>query len=119
MDMHSVALALRGVNIKVYEGYPETGAKSPYVVVRPMSLEESLDGGAICGDAISWDNRIALYCRAGSVQASHNLALDAMRTLHGRYMDETTMTASLGYVGAVVEGQYESQITLFTAQGVI
>jgi hypothetical protein len=97
------------------EGYPITGQALPYVVSRPLAastLEE-----AICGDAIDWDFQFTLYCAAASVEASFNLAVLVMAELQGARVGGTTLSTSMGYSGAQVEGHYESQVTVQLNQG--
>lgn len=98
-----------------YNGYANTGAKLPYVVARPLSLnpdELSLDGSAVI-----WNNQVTLYCCAGSVQASSNLARAVLRRVHGARIGDDVLSASVGYFGAPVDGHYEAQITVQVNQG--
>lgn len=98
-----------------YEGYPPTGTKLPYVVNRPL-IVDSLEL-ALNGDAIDWDYQFTLYCCAGSVEASFNLARLVMGELQGARVGGTTISTSMGYSGARVEGHYESQVTVQLNQG--
>lgn len=98
-------------------GYAPTGAKVPYVVSRPLLVDDlSL---AVNGDAIDWDFQFSLYCCAASVEASYNLAIMVMNDLQGQRVGGTTLTTSMGYIGAQVEGHYESQVTVQLNQGSI
>lgn len=99
----------------VHTGYAPTGAKLPYVVHRPL-LVDDLDL-ALSGDAIDWDYQTTLYCCAAGVEASFNLALAVVGTLQGKRVGNTTLSTSIGYSGALVEGHYESQITVQLNQG--
>lgn len=96
-------------------GYAATKAALPYVVGRPLSV--AAEDVAANGDAITWDVQHSLYAAAASVEASYNLALAVMRTLQGARVGDSTLSASMGYVGAQVEGHYESQVTVQTHQG--
>lgn len=96
-------------------GYAPTGAKLPYVVSRPLLIDDL--ELAINGEAIDWDLQYSLYCCGASVEASHNLALMVMRELHGKRVGNTTLSTSMGYDGAQVEGHYESQVTVQLNQG--
>lgn len=109
------ALVITDPIVPVHTGYPPTGAKLPYVVHRPL-LVGALEL-AITGDALDYDWQTSLYCCGESVEASFNLALAVSGTLQGARVGGTTLTASIGYVGAEVEGHYESQVTVQLNQG--
>ena len=98
-----------------YVGEASTGAQSPYTVIRPLFIDN--DTLAINGDALGWNTQYSVYCRAASVSASYNLALSVIGTLQGKRVGGSTLSASLGYNGAPVEGQYESQVTVQLNQG--
>jgi len=104
------------VGVAVYPGYAPSGAALPYVVTRPLDID-TVTELAINGDAVDWDVQIAAYCVAAGVEASFNLALAVIGTLQGARMRGTTLSASMGYNGAEVEGNYESQITVQLNQG--
>ena len=95
-------------------GYAATGQKAPYVCLRPLDLAPE---NAINGQAIHWDTEVSAYCAGASVEASFNLALLVIGQLHGVRVAETTLSTSLGYVGAQVEGHYETQVTIQLNQG--
>lgn len=105
------------VSAPSYLGYAPTGAELPYVVSRPL-LTDDLEL-ALNGDALGWDFQFSLYCCAAGVEASFNLAVMVMRDLQGKRVGGTTLTTSMGYVGAQVEGHYESQVTVQLNQGSI
>ncbi len=96
-------------------GYAPTGAALPYVVLRPLIVEDP--EVAMAGNAIDWGVQFSLYCCAASVEASFNLALSVIGTLQGQRVGGTTLSASMGYNGAPVEGHYESQVTVQLNQG--
>lgn len=98
-----------------YTGYAPTGATLPYVVHRPLLVD--IVDVAIGGEAVDWDYQTSLYCCAGSVEASFNLALAVINQLQGQRVGGTTISASMGYNGAIVEGHYESQVTVQLNQG--
>ena len=98
-----------------YIGYPTTGATVPYSCVRPLYV--SLDSVALDGSALSWDDQFTIYCAGGSVEASFNLAVAVIKATHGKRVGNTTLSASMGYTGAQVEGHYESQVTVQLNQG--
>lgn len=102
-------------DLQSFDGYAPTGAQVPFVVTRPL-LIDGLDV-AVSGDAVGWDTQFALYCAGASVQASYNLALAVIGTLQGARVGGTTLSASMGYNGAIVEGHYESQVTVQLNQG--
>ena len=110
MNMSSITTALDGIGVQVYAGYPVSGAKLPYIVHRPILIDPSAI--AIDGGAILWDSQYAIYCCGASVEASYNLALTVMSTLQGKRIGGYTTTVSMGYSGALTEGQYESQVTI-------
>lgn len=112
-DINSV---IENVGVPVYPGYAATGAALPYVVSRPF-LVDPFEGLAINGDAIGYDFSFAVYCCGASVEASFNLALAVMGTLQGARVRGTSLSASMGYNGAEVEGHYESQVTVQINQG--
>lgn len=97
------------------EGFPGTGQKGPYVANRPLLVD--YPELAINGDALDWDFQFTLYCAAGSVEASYNLAVAVMAELQGQRVGGTTLTTSMGYSGAPVEGHYETQVTVQLNQG--
>lgn len=98
-----------------YDGYAPTGAELPYVVNRPLVMDP--DGVALAGNAYDWDTQFSLYCCGGSVEASFNLAGMVLTALHGARVAGTTLSCSMGYIGAQVEGHYESQVTVQLNQG--
>ena len=111
----AITAPLTGANMTVYTGYPPTGARLPYTVHRPLSVTD--DMLAVNGDALEWDYQTTLYCAGASVEASYNLALAVMRVLQGTRVAGTTLSVSMGYTGAPVEGHYESQVTVQLHQG--
>lgn len=105
------------LEVPTYSGYAPTGAQLPYVVARPLTVD--FTEVAVNGAALGWDNQATLYCCGGSVDAAHNLAVAVLNTLHGAYVGGTTLACSIGYNGAVVEGHYESQVTVQRNEGAI
>lgn len=115
MTVDTLQNALSAVGVAVYKGYAVTGATLPYMVIRPLSLlseEESVGGPSMV-----WDSQNSIYCVAGSVEASHNLALAAMRAVEGNRVGGHYLSTSLGYVGALIEGAYETQVTTQVRKG--
>lgn len=103
------------VDVPSYEGYAPTGAEMPYVCTRPLlidSLEQSING-----TPIDWDYQFSVYCAAAGVTASFNLAVYVIGALQGKPVGGTTLSATMGYVGALVEGHYETQVTVQLNQG--
>ncbi|QIN93837.1 hypothetical protein SEA_ALAKAZAM_14 [Microbacterium phage Alakazam] len=100
----------------LYPGYPITGARVPYVVSRPLLIDDELDR-ALSGDPIALDTQFSFYCAAGSVEASYNLAILVMKDLDAKRVGGTTLKTSMGYIGAQVEGHYETQVTAQLNQG--
>lgn len=115
MDLHSISEVVRTVDVDVFSGYPATGARLPHVVVRPMILDP--EAITLDGMATVWDFQYTAYAVAGSVDASFKLAQDVIQAVQGKGVGDSTLSASMGYVGAAVEGRYESQITIQTHQG--
>jgi hypothetical protein len=110
MDMSVVSAALAAPGVPVHDGYPATGAKLPYIVNRPMIISPELL--AVSGDAVNWDFQWGVYCCGASVEASYNLARAVIQALQGTPLSGSTLSCSMGYVGAQVESHYESQVTL-------
>lgn len=104
-------------SITSYSGYPATQARLPYVVARPLLLDPM--DVAVDGTTYSWDYSFSLYCCGGSVEASFNLSKLVVSQLSGQYVGGSTLAARVGYVGAAVEGHYESQVTIEITQGVV
>jgi hypothetical protein len=96
------------------EGYPDTGQMLPYVVSRPLVIDPV---SLALNSTIDWDYQYSLYCCAASVEASYNLALAVMGDLQDKRVGGTLLSTSMGYVGAQVEGHYESQVTVQLNQG--
>lgn len=115
MDMNDITTALSGLGVPVYDGYPATGARLPYIVHRPFLVD--VPDTAVCGDAVSWDYQHAVYCCGASVEASFNLAKMVLGALQGKRIGGSVLATSMGYVGARVEGHYESQVTAQSYQG--
>lgn len=115
MDITQVNAHIETLPVKVYDGYAPTGARAPYVVTRPLFLDA--EGIALDGSAVAWDYQVTAYCVGASVSASFNLAQSVIGAVQGKRVDDSTLSASMGYTGAQVEGQYESQVTIQTHQG--
>ena len=115
MDMSDITTALGDIGVPVYPGYPKTGARLPYIVHRPLMVDA--DGVALCGLAVSWNFQHAVYCCGSSVEASYNLARMVLEALHGNRVGDSILVTSMGYVGASVEGHYESQVVARVNQG--
>jgi len=98
-----------------HEGYAPTGAKVPYAVTRPLLVDDV--SVAVAGNAIAWDDQYSVYCCGASVAACNNLARMVMNDLQGKRVGGTTLTTSMGYSGAPVEGHYETQVTVQLNQG--
>ena len=98
-----------------HTGYAPSQAQAPYVVSRPLLIDDLTV--ALDGSAIDWDFQFSLYCVGASVEVSYNLALGVMGDLQGKRVGDTTLSTSMGYIGAQVEGLYESQVTVQLNQG--
>lgn len=98
-------------------GYAATGQELPYVVVRPLYLGPAEDLSALSGDGLGWDEQASAYCAGASVEASYNLAVEVMQLCSGRRAGGGVMRVSFGYVGAPVEGHYETQVTIQINKG--
>lgn len=115
MNLADIITVLQTTGVPVYEGAPATGAQLPYIVVRPLNL--SADDVALSGDAVVWDSQVAAYCCAAGSTASFNVAKLLIQATQGTRVGDSTMTNTLGYVGARVEGNYETQVTIQVHQG--
>ena len=112
---NDITALARAADLVVHEGYAPTGAMLPYTVHRPLYMD--VDANSVTGEVIDWDVRFTMYACAESVEASFNLALLLMQALTGARVAGTTLATSMGYSGAVVEGHYESQVTIQLNQG--
>lgn len=117
MTLQALKDSLATLSVATHVGYPPTGARLPYVVLRPMLVDPSTN--SLAGVAIDWDSQVAAYCAAASPEASGNLAISVMRALHGARVAGYVLSTSMGYMGAQVEGHYESQVTIQCNQGAI
>lgn len=117
MDVAELTTLLAPLGVEVVTGYADTGKALPYIAQRPLIVEYT--DLALAGQAIAWDDQATLYCAAGSVAASHNLALAVASALDGARLGGSTLAATIGYVGAQVEGHYESQVTAQINQGAL
>lgn len=108
---------IEAAGLTVYTGYPPTGVKVPYTVHRPLILADLPETTSIAGTSGIWDYQSSLYACGASVEASYNLAVELMRALTGKYVNGSTLSTSMGYNGAQVEGHYESQVTVQINQG--
>lgn len=115
MNMRDISSLLKTAGFTVFDGYAKTGSTPPYIVNRPMILDD--DVLALSGDAIGWDFSFSLYCVGASVEASFNLAVEAIKALQGKRVGDSTLACSMGYTGAQVESRYESQVTVQINQG--
>uniref|UniRef100_A0AAU6R607 Tail terminator protein n=1 Tax=Micrococcus phage Olihed TaxID=3092209 RepID=A0AAU6R607_9CAUD len=115
MDIQSLVTAVEALGVTTAPGYPGSKTRAPYVVVRPMIIDH--ENVAINGQTIDWDHQYGLYCVGGSVEASFNLARAVVQGLDGQRVGGDVVSASIGYVGAQVEGNYETQVTAQSTQG--
>lgn len=114
--LHDITVQLAPIGVSNFEGYPATGAGLPYTVTRPLDVGTDNEL-ALNGDAVDWNFQFSVYACGASVEASFNLALAVIKTLQGAWVRGTTLSASMGYNGAEVEGHYESQVTVQLNQG--
>jgi len=112
-----VISALEPLGVPCYDGYAATGAKLPYLVVRPMTTDP--DDFTVCGGATTWTDRVGVYCCAASVAASANLARDVAGELVGKNLGSGVAHTSVAYYGNELEGQYESLVTVTTTEGAL
>lgn len=115
MNMSDITSALSVTGVPVYEGEPSSGANLPYIVVRPFNLDTG--DVALSGDALAWNNEFAVYCCGGSSTASFNVAKLLIQAVQGVHVGDSTLSTTLGYVGARIEGNYETQVTIQVHQG--
>lgn len=105
-----IGALVSGTGVALFSGYAPTGTEPPYAVHRPLYIDP--EEVAVAGDIIAFDYQTSLYCCGASVDASFNMALLLMRTLNTARVDGSTLTTSMGYIGAQVEGHYETQVTV-------
>lgn len=117
MNMSQITALVQGAGISTHEGYAKTGSKPPYVVIRPMVIDP--DVLALCGQSIDWDFNFGIYCVGASVDASYNLGAMVMQALQSQRVGGSVLSCSMGYVGAQVEGRYETQVTVQINQGAL
>lgn len=115
ISLNTIKAVYQGVDAAHYVGYPDTGSTVPFTCVRPLIINP--DELALNGEALVWDDQFTVYCAGGSVEASYNLAVLVIQATHGSRVGGTTLSSSMGYVGAPVEGHYESQVTIQLNQG--
>lgn len=108
---------VQAAGVACHIGYAPTGAVVPYAVIRPLFIGG--DVVALTGEVIDWDHQESIYCCGASVAACFNMAVLLMGSLQGAPFSGTTLSTSMGYNGAQVEGHYESQITVQLNQGVL
>ncbi|QDF15740.1 tail terminator [Microbacterium phage Finny] len=115
MNLQSLKATLEAAlagQAEVVVGFPKSNAKAPFVAIRPLTLIEGDEGTAITGDFMTLDDQTSAYCAGASVEASYNLALLVMGACQATRVDGYVLTTSMGYSGALVEGLYESQVTI-------
>lgn len=102
----------------VYPGYAPGGTRPPYAVVRPIS--ESPAYVSLAGETGSTDQTYGVYCVGDSVLTSHTIASKVLSGFqgarvgipHGVIPSDSVATATLTYTGALVDGLYESLVTV-------
>lgn len=114
MDMEELKGLLKGIGVPVYLGYADSCSAAPYLIIRPIYMEEM--EGSLCGGGLVWDSDLGVYCCSDSVATSHGLALDVMRSLEGKRLSGNPVSTTMGYSGAKTEGLYESQVTVSSVQ---
>lgn len=112
--MDAITTLLQPLGVPIYEGYPATGARAPYIVHRPLLVNPVVT--ATCGQPIAWFMEHTVYCCAASVGASHHLAMSVLSTLAGAPYGGSVLTASIDYSAALVEGLYETQVAVSSEQ---
>lgn len=115
MDMSDITTAVEASGITVYDGEAATGAQLPYIVVRPLDL--STEDLALSGGSMAWNNEFAAYCCGAGSTASFNVAKLLIQAVQGVHVGDSTLSTTLGYVGARIEGNYETQVTIQVHQG--
>lgn len=117
MDMQQLQQVLEALGVTVAPGYPKNNTQLPYMVHRPLVTDPA--DQALCGQALDWDVQHTVYCCGESVEASYNMAKALLQHLQTVRQGNTTLSASLGYVGAQLEGHYETQVTIQLNQGAL
>lgn len=115
MEMSALTSLLTNVDGTGFLGYPETRAKAPYYVIRPMVTTPG--DLALCGQSMAWDFQFGVYCCGASVEASYNLGIAVMAALQGQRVGDSTLSCTMGYVGSQQESHYETQVTVQINQG--
>lgn len=112
--LDSIAQLLRPI-APVYVGYAESMADLPYIVIRPLYLSPT--DNSVCGGAVAWDEQVSVYCCASSVQASYNLCKLVIEAIDGKMVDGHVASAYAGYADSLIEGHYESNVTITIMRG--
>ena len=115
--LNDIVSIVQGAGLSIVSGYAGTQTKLPYTVVRPLLLGDPQV--AVAGNGLAWDEQHTLYACGESVEASFNLAVLLMKTLDGARVGGTTLSTTMGYSGAQVEGHYESQVTVQLNRGAL
>lgn len=115
MNMSDIISAIEASGITVYDGEAATGARLPYIVVRPLNL--GAEDLALSGGSMAWNNEFTAYCCGAGHTASFNVAKLLIQAVQGMHVGDSTLSTTLGYVGARVEGNYETQVTIQVHQG--
>lgn len=106
---------LQSFEVPVYVGYAADNARTPYMVIRPVSDDPQQH--TVCGGAVTWSAVMGVYCVAGGVAASTNLARDVAGELSGSKLGNNVVTSAVAYYGQRLEGLYESMVTIQSIQG--
>lgn len=99
--------------VKCFIGYPDTGAKPAYAVIRSTTSYSVND---ISGDILALQSTLNVYCVTKGFTASQKMASDIANLLSGKNLRGKSVTlASIDYQG-IVEGNHETVISL-TCEG--
>lgn len=100
--------------VKCFIGYPDTGAKPAYAVIRSTTSYSVND---ISGDILATSSTLNIYCVTKGFTASQKMASDIAKLLSGKHFRNKAITLnSIDYQG-VVEGNHETVVSLICEGG--
>lgn len=99
-----------------YDGFAPNGCTDKhYAVVRPMAAITA--DTPIAGASYDHSLTVGVYCRADGITASYNMGVATVNQLNGLVLAGSMLTADLSYTGALIDGQYESAVTVTYIRG--
>lgn len=95
--------------VKCFIGYPDTGSKPAYAVIRSTTSYSVND---ISGDILALQSTLHIYCVTKGFTASQKMASDIANLLSGKHFNgKALILNSIDYQG-IVEGNHETVVSL-------